>query len=110
MATAEMPGLCLWLEGRARPLGSPWEGSWQPSLLDQAKMGFSSVWRQGPAENPPSPAPSSHTAREHCSRELWDSMSPCLLSQVEAGPKQGGAVLGKQDPEVSSPSPVQERA
>lgn len=57
-------GLCLGLEGRARPLGSPLEGKWQPSLLDQAKMGFSlSVQRQGPAQNGPWPALGSHTAR-----------------------------------------------
>lgn len=34
-------------------------------------------------------------------------MSTCLVSQVQAGSRQGGAVLGKHDPEVPSPPPAQ---
>lgn len=77
-------GLCLGLEGRARPPGSPQEGSWQPSLLDQAKMGFSlSVQRWGPGQNSPWPALSTHIARECSSQGALGRH----VSQVQPGPR-----------------------
>ena len=56
----------------------------------------------------PVPAPRFHTAREHGSRAaLSEAAGTCPISQVPPGPRQGGAELGKRNPEVSSPPPAQ---